>query len=193
MTVSEIVEAGPALAGAPIHADDASIARILGKGPVLWVGAGLSIAAGYPTTGALIDALVAAADDPIDRTRSFYEVLVDASHERREHSGRSGGARPWAPSLTTSRATSSLPRSTGNWPPRTTSSQGRARIWSPRCCAVASSVACTRTCKSGGTPAWLAPIAWRSRSSAAGDRNSADRRCPICTARPWLVLAHPRP
>jgi tetratricopeptide (TPR) repeat protein len=64
-------------ASAPIEADDGSIARILGKRPVLWVGAGLSIAAGYPTTSALIDALVAAADDPIDRTRSFYEV-VDA-------------------------------------------------------------------------------------------------------------------
>jgi hypothetical protein len=30
-------------AGGPIAADDASIARILGKRPVLWVGAGLSI------------------------------------------------------------------------------------------------------------------------------------------------------
>jgi hypothetical protein len=64
-------------AGAPIEADDGSFARILGKRPVLWVGTGLSIAAGYPSTSALIDALVAAAEAPIDTTRSFYEV-VDA-------------------------------------------------------------------------------------------------------------------
>jgi hypothetical protein len=74
----EVVGTGAAVAaGAPIAADDSSLARILGKRPVLWVGSGLSIAAGYPTTGALLDALVAAADDPIDTTRSFYEV-VDA-------------------------------------------------------------------------------------------------------------------
>src|SRR4051812_17503818 len=78
LTTSEIAGTGVALdAGAPIEANDGSIARILGKRPVLWVGAGLSIAAGYPTRSALIDALVAAADDPIDRTRTFYEV-VDA-------------------------------------------------------------------------------------------------------------------
>src|SRR5678816_4457955 len=74
----EIAGTGAALdAGPPVEANDISIARILGKRPVLWVGAGLSMAAGYPTTDALIDALVAAADDPIDRTRSLYEV-VDA-------------------------------------------------------------------------------------------------------------------
>src|SRR5678816_4854482 len=74
----EIAGTGAALdAGPPVEANDGSIARILGKRPVLWVGAGLSMAAGYPTTDALIDALVAAADDPIDRTRSLYEV-VDA-------------------------------------------------------------------------------------------------------------------
>jgi NAD-dependent SIR2 family protein deacetylase len=78
VTTSEIAGAeSEPHAGVAINANDGSIARILGKRPVLWVGAGLSIAAGYPTTGALIDALVAAADDPIDTTRSFYEV-VDA-------------------------------------------------------------------------------------------------------------------
>jgi hypothetical protein len=79
VTTSEIAGTGAALdAGAPIEANDGSIARILGKRPVLWVGAELSIAAGYPTTGALIDALGAAADDPIGRKLSFYEV-VDAA------------------------------------------------------------------------------------------------------------------
>jgi hypothetical protein len=78
VTTSEIAGACAALdPGAPIEANDVSIARILGKRPVLWVGAGLSIAAGYPSMGALLDALVAAADDPIDRTRPVYEV-VDA-------------------------------------------------------------------------------------------------------------------
>jgi hypothetical protein len=60
-TVARLVagQQDPLDAGASIEADDGSIARILGKRPVLWVGAGLSIAAGYPTTGALIDASVA--------------------------------------------------------------------------------------------------------------------------------------
>jgi tetratricopeptide (TPR) repeat protein len=78
VTTSERAGTGTTLdGGTPIEANDGSIARILGKRPVLWVGAGLSIAAGYPSTSALIDALVAAADDSIDRGRSFYEV-VDA-------------------------------------------------------------------------------------------------------------------
>src|SRR5262245_39604860 len=78
MTMSEIAGTGAAPdVGAPIEANDASIARILDKRPVLWVGAELSIDAGYPTTDAVIDALVKVADDPIDTTGTFYEV-VDA-------------------------------------------------------------------------------------------------------------------
>ncbi len=59
----------------PIPADAASFAKVLDRRPVLWVGAGLSIAAGYPGTGKLVDALVAAADDPIDKSLPFYQVV----------------------------------------------------------------------------------------------------------------------
>jgi hypothetical protein len=55
----------------PIEATPDSLARILAERPVLWVGAGASIAAGYPSTGRLVDAMIQAADDPIDPDLSF--------------------------------------------------------------------------------------------------------------------------
>jgi NAD-dependent SIR2 family protein deacetylase len=42
--------------------------------PVIWVGAGASMAAGYPSTNALVAAMVDEADDPIHGSKSFFEV-----------------------------------------------------------------------------------------------------------------------
>lgn len=58
----------------PIPATPDVLARTLARRPVLWVGAGASIAAGHPSTGALVDALVAAAADPIDPALPFEQV-----------------------------------------------------------------------------------------------------------------------
>ncbi|HVT19397.1 MAG TPA: hypothetical protein VHQ90_24870 [Thermoanaerobaculia bacterium] len=45
--------------------------------PVLWVGAGASVAAGYPGTRKILDALAAQADDPIDVNAPFPRVVDD--------------------------------------------------------------------------------------------------------------------
>ena len=42
--------------------------------PILWVGAGTSIDAGYPSTAELVQAMVKKADDPIPDTLPFLEV-----------------------------------------------------------------------------------------------------------------------
>lgn len=47
--------------------------------PVLWVGAGASVAAGYPGTGQLVRAMAEAADDSIDAKLSFFEVATARS------------------------------------------------------------------------------------------------------------------
>lgn len=57
-----------------IPATPAALEKVLRRRPVLWVGAGVSIAAGYPSTGALVDALIADADDPIDPDLPFERV-----------------------------------------------------------------------------------------------------------------------
>lgn len=44
--------------------------------PILWVGAGLSVAAGYPSTGALVTALRATADR--DLPDGEFTAVVDA-------------------------------------------------------------------------------------------------------------------
>ncbi len=59
---------------APITATPEALAKALDRRPVLWVGAGVSAAAGHPGTGALVAAMVAAADDPIDPGLSFEQV-----------------------------------------------------------------------------------------------------------------------
>jgi len=58
----------------PIPATPESLKKTLSRRPVLWVGAGTSIAAGHPTTGALVEALIADADDPIDPNLPFEQV-----------------------------------------------------------------------------------------------------------------------
>jgi tetratricopeptide (TPR) repeat protein len=69
---------------APIAATAAALDKELKSRPLLWVGAGASIAAGYPGTSAILAALAAQADDPIGagRTASFPQV-VDAFVESR--------------------------------------------------------------------------------------------------------------
>ncbi len=48
--------------------------KTLGRKPVLWVGAGVSIAAGLPSTRDLVAAMIKDADDPIDDSLSFEKV-----------------------------------------------------------------------------------------------------------------------
>src|SRR5688572_19512994 len=59
---------------AVLQATPDSLSKVLTDRPVLWVGAGASVAAGYPSTGRLIQAMVAAADDPVDPDLPFFEV-----------------------------------------------------------------------------------------------------------------------
>lgn len=61
----------------PIPATPEALRKILARRPVLWVGAGASIAAGHPSTGALVEAMIAEADDPIDPALGF-ERAADA-------------------------------------------------------------------------------------------------------------------
>ena len=59
----------------PGHA--AVLQKELDGRPLLWVGAGASVAAGYPGTGKILDALAERADDPIDKTAPFPKVVDD--------------------------------------------------------------------------------------------------------------------
>ncbi|WP_257461938.1 SIR2 family protein, partial [Archangium lipolyticum] len=61
---------------------------MLDNKPVLFVGAGLSMAAGYPSTQNLVEAMAKAAIDPIDTSLPFFEV-ADA-FERSEGRGALG-------------------------------------------------------------------------------------------------------
>ncbi len=61
----------------PIAATPDALRKTLGRRPVLWVGAGTSIAAGHPSTWALVEAMIAEADDPIDPALTF-EQAADA-------------------------------------------------------------------------------------------------------------------
>jgi hypothetical protein len=58
----------------PIEDTASGLARILAERPILWVRAGASIAAGYPSTGHLVEAMIQATDDPIDPNLSFYQI-----------------------------------------------------------------------------------------------------------------------
>ena len=48
--------------------------KTLKRRPVLWVGAGVSVAAGLPSTRDLVAAMVADADHPIDADLPFEKV-----------------------------------------------------------------------------------------------------------------------
>lgn len=48
--------------------------KMLRRRPILWVGAGASMAAGHPSTTTLVAAMIAEADQPIDPTLSFEQV-----------------------------------------------------------------------------------------------------------------------
>ncbi|HKI03611.1 MAG TPA: tetratricopeptide repeat protein [Thermoanaerobaculia bacterium] len=60
-----------------ISATPAALQKELDSRPLLWVGAGTSVAAGYPGTGKILKALAARADDPIDENAPFPQI-VDA-------------------------------------------------------------------------------------------------------------------
>jgi tetratricopeptide (TPR) repeat protein len=61
----------------PIPATRGALEKELDGRPLLWVGAGASVAAGYPGTRMILAALSARADDPIDVSAPFPQV-VDA-------------------------------------------------------------------------------------------------------------------
>lgn len=61
----------------PIAATVESLVRLLERRPIVWVGAGLSMAAGYPSTWSLVQTMAKEADDPIDTSQDFTRV-VDA-------------------------------------------------------------------------------------------------------------------
>jgi tetratricopeptide (TPR) repeat protein len=71
------IPANPAKLKPPLPATPAHLQKELDSRPLLWVGAGTSVAAGYPGTGTILDALAARADGPIDRNAPFPQV-VDA-------------------------------------------------------------------------------------------------------------------
>ncbi len=50
------------------------LSKVLSYKPILWVGAGLSVAAGYPSTWTLIQEMVKDSFDPIDGSQSFFKV-----------------------------------------------------------------------------------------------------------------------
>jgi hypothetical protein len=57
-----------------LEATPDALRKILGRKPVLWVGAGVSVAAGLPSTRDLVQAMIAGADDPIDEALPFEKV-----------------------------------------------------------------------------------------------------------------------
>ncbi|WP_164012637.1 tetratricopeptide repeat protein [Pyxidicoccus trucidator] len=60
----------------PIEPKPDTLAKLLERKPVLWVGAGLSVAAGYPSTWKLVEAMkkVALDSDSIDTSLPFFKV-----------------------------------------------------------------------------------------------------------------------
>jgi tetratricopeptide (TPR) repeat protein len=71
------VTANPAGLKSPIPATAPAVRKELASRPLLWVGAGASVAAGYPGTSAILGALAGRADDPIGSGASFPRI-VDA-------------------------------------------------------------------------------------------------------------------
>ena len=61
----------------PIPASRAALQRVLDARPVLWIGAGLSISAGYPSIAQLARLLCENADDELDPSQEFT-ALADA-------------------------------------------------------------------------------------------------------------------
>jgi hypothetical protein len=64
----------------PIEATPESLARILNERPVLWVGAGASVAAGYPGTNRLIEVMLKASDDAINPNLPFFRIADSLIH-----------------------------------------------------------------------------------------------------------------
>ena len=58
----------------PLPATPEVLAKVLERRPVLWVGEGVSVAAGHPSRSKLVEVMVKACDDPLDTSRPFYAV-----------------------------------------------------------------------------------------------------------------------
>jgi NAD-dependent SIR2 family protein deacetylase len=74
---SSRVAANPAGLKSPIPATAKVLRKELDSRPLLWVGAGTSVAAGYPGTKAILKALAERADDSIDENAPFPQVVDD--------------------------------------------------------------------------------------------------------------------
>ena len=61
--------------GQPIDADLAGLQKLLASRPILWIGAGVSIQAGYPTQAELIEQMRADSDDPIAAHLTLPQVI----------------------------------------------------------------------------------------------------------------------
>jgi hypothetical protein len=73
-TVAPIPAAPASAWPTAVPADRSQFQLVLRRKPVLWVGAGLSIAAGYPSTGTLIAEMNKEANGALDITRDFFEI-----------------------------------------------------------------------------------------------------------------------
>lgn len=58
----------------PLPATAGALTKILDRKPVLWIGPGLSIAAGYPAADRLVKEIAAEADDSLDTAQPFFAV-----------------------------------------------------------------------------------------------------------------------
>lgn len=58
----------------PLPATPEILGKVLERRPVLWVGGGLSIAAGYPSERALVEAMARASEDPLDTSLPFFKA-----------------------------------------------------------------------------------------------------------------------
>ena len=58
----------------PLDASDETLRKLLDNRPILWVGAGMSMAAGYPSTWDLVSAMYEKSVDPIPDGLTFTQT-----------------------------------------------------------------------------------------------------------------------
>lgn len=77
MPARPIPAAPPDAVPEPIDASGDELAIVLDHQPVLWVGAGVSLAAGYPSTWKLVETMNAQVGGKLDPTKPFFTVADD--------------------------------------------------------------------------------------------------------------------
>jgi hypothetical protein len=61
----------------PRDADRSQLERVLARKPVVWIGAGLSMGAGYPSTGNIVAEMNKEAGGTLDTTKDFFAIADD--------------------------------------------------------------------------------------------------------------------